>query len=303
MEGLNLGPVGYSPADFPDADESRPSGSYSMNSGDAVQGVVSLTLTRYLNETTVPTASPQISSSNWRKRLREMMVKQNDSFLSFLMKPTQDHPIIGPVQAALNRYSMKNDIDISSIKTVKMLCADVSGVADIHKEIEECLEKTGKSTLTQMRAQVNSLIEMYKETGERLMDCEQQLRLRLEKMEKIQKRVGTLIELQTNDAIGDLVLAMENYMKITFRDMTIENIYRNLLYLYQKQMLLRDAMQLFKATTDTYEPTCSICLTDPISFAIVPCGHTFCKPCSMKMSVDCGICRGKIRERLKLYIS
>jgi hypothetical protein len=303
MEGLNLGPVGYSPADFPDADESRPSGSYSMNSGDAIQGVVSLTLTRYLNETTVPTVSPQVSSSNWRKRLREMMVKQNESFLSFLMKPSKEHPIIGPVQAALNRYSMKNDIDIASIKTVKMLCADVSGVADINKEIEECLEKTGKSSLTQMRSQVNSLIEMYKETGERLMDCEQQLRLRLEKMEKIQKRVGTLIELQTNDAIGDLVTAMENYMKISFRDMTIENIYRNLLYLYQKQMLLRDAMQLFKATTDTYEPTCSICLTDPISFAIVPCGHTFCKACSMKMSVDCGICRGKIRERLKLYIS
>jgi len=37
--------------------------------------------------------------------------------------------------------------------------------------------------------------------------------------------------------------------------------------------------------------------------AIVPCGHTFCGGCAKKQNTNCYICRGQIRERIKLYFT
>ena len=157
--------------------------------------------------------------------------------------------------------------------------------------------------MQEIRSQVNSLIELYKETSERLMDAENQLKMRVEKMDKIQKRVSIVMELQTNEATPELVSSLEKYLEVTFRSMEIESFYKSVIYYYQKQMALRESIHLFKTTNVVNEPLCPICLTDSVSTAISPCGHTFCSTCSKKMPMECGVCRGRIRDRLKLYFS
>jgi hypothetical protein len=127
--------------------------------------------------------------------------------------------------------------------------------------------------------------------------------MRVEKMDKVQKRVAIVIELQTNDATPELVGALENYLKTTFRDMSIESHYKSLVYLYQKHIGLREAIQVFKTSQLTNEPLCPICINEPVGTAISPCGHTFCPTCARRMTLECGVCRGRIRDRLKLYFS
>jgi hypothetical protein len=304
---------GFSVANFDDAEDSRPSGIYSESLGggaDPIQGIVQSALGRHLRES-LPTASPPLVSAhthNWRKHLREMMIKQNDNVLSFLAKPVSDHSILGPVEAMLRRYAIKQDIDVNAIKTLHHVLSDASGtsghsVANIQEEIAACISKRGSSTMQEIRSQVNSLIELYKETSERLMDAENQLKMRVEKMDKIQKRVSIVMELQTNDATAELVSSLEKYLEVTFRSMEIESFYKSVIYYYQKQMALRESIHLFKTTNVVNEPLCPICLTDSVSTAISPCGHTFCSTCSKKMPMECGVCRGRIRDRLKLYFS
>jgi len=233
-----------------------------------------------------------------------MMIRQNESVLGFLLKPSSEHPVIGPVEQVLRRYAVRQDIDYSGIKTMKQLLTDISGSPTIQQEISACISAKGPSNLLELRTQVMGLIDLYKETGERLLECENQLKMRLEKIDKIQKRVAIVIELQKNDATMELVKAMENYLKVSFRDIGIESHYMNLIYLYQKHIALREAIQLFKTGSQVLtEPTCPICLGDSVATAIVPCGHTFCANCARRMSMECGVCRGKIRERLKLYFS
>ena len=299
---------GFASADFGDAEDNNPSGSFIEAFGgnqDAIQGIVQQTLSRHLTEALPQSASPSLGPSthtnNWRKRLREMMIRQNETVLGFLTRPAIDHPTVGPVESILRRYSFRQDIDNTSIKTFKQLI-DLSG-SNAHAEIETCLSAKGPSSSLDMKRQFNALIELYKETGEKLMDAENQLKMRIEKMDKIQKRVSTVIELQTNDATTDLTNALENYLKVSFRDMGIETQYKSLIVLYQKHYALREAMGMFKIANVTSEPMCPICLSDSVGTAISPCGHTFCGTCAKRMLSECGVCRGRIRDRLKLYFT
>jgi hypothetical protein len=47
---------------------------------------------------------------------------------------------------------------------------------------------------------------------------------------------------------------------------------------------------------------CNICFTHKINICINPCGHTFCSSCIEKMGSKCGMCRGKIEAKIKMYI-
>lgn len=304
---------GFASADFGDAEDNNPSGSFIEAFGgnqDAIQGIVNQSFARHLAEA-LPNTSPNITSftthtNNWRKRLREMMIRQNETVLKFLTRPSADHPTIGPVENILRRYSFRQDLDTNLIKTFKQLLTDLSGSAltEIQSEIEACVASKGPSSISEVRKQVNALIELYKETGEKLMDTENQLKMRIEKMDKIQKRVAIVIELQTNEATPGLTNALENYLTTSFRDMSIETQYKNLLTLYQKHIMLREAIQFFKTGQQpATEPLCPICIEDSIGTAIVPCGHTFCSNCAKRMISECGVCRGRIRDRLKLYFT
>jgi len=293
---LNYGSQ-YASANFEDAEDSRPSGSYIEalgGGGDAIQGIVQASMSRHLRE-----EQPPSSANNWRKHLREMMVKQNETVLAFLTKPAVEHSIIGPVEMLLRRYAIRQDIDNNAIKTFQQIC----NTTNPEEEIAACVATKGPSSILEIKAQVNALINLYKETGNKLMDAENQLKLRVEKMDKIQKRVATVIDLQANEATPDLVESLEKYLTVSFRDMDIETLYKSIVQLYQKHMALRESIELFKASTLTQEPLCPICLHDSIGTAISPCGHTFCSTCAKRMSTECGVCRGRIRDRLKLFFT
>lgn len=302
----------YGDANFLDADEVRPSGAYMEAFGggrDSLQGMTQQILSRHLTEASTATHSPALTSfntsrNNWRKKLREMLVVQNETVFSFLFKPAQEHPVIGPVQNALSRYAIRQDVDTSRVAPLRTLLQDLSGATQIQAEIDETVSKKGPSSLGQLKEQVMGLIELYKTTGELLLEAESQLKLRLEKMDKIQKRVSIMMELQTNEATPELVTATEHYLQAAFRDMSIEQHYKIILQLYQKHIALREAIQVFKTgATLPSEPVCPICITEPVACAIVPCGHTFCGVCARRMMAECSVCRGRIRDRLKLFFS
>jgi hypothetical protein len=281
---------GFSSADFQDAEE--------ITSGEPIQGMVQNILGHHLRENVAPV---QVHI-NWRKRLREMMTQQNEKILCFLTRPVTEHSLLGPVETILRKYSIRQEVGTSNIKTCRQLLTDISG-SSAHQDIADALASKGTSSLTQIKEQINTLIEMYKSTGQSLMEEENRLKMSLEKIDKIQKRVTTIMELQENEATTELNSSLERYLAVSFRETDIETTYMNIIKLYQRHLFLREAIQMFKVTQDTHEPPCPICLEDSVGMAISPCGHTFCSTCSKKMVNECGMCRGKIRDRLKLFFA
>ena len=296
---------GFASANFEDAEDSRPSGSYNEalgGGGEPIQGIVQTSMGRHLRESqTSPQLTGVSAQSNWRKHLREMMVKQNETVLAFLVKPAVEHSIIGPVEGLLRRYAIRQDVDTNAFRTFRDIC-DISQNT-IQEELSACVAAKGPSSVSEIKAQFNALLEFYKETGNKLLDAENQLKMRVDKMDKIQKRVATVIDLQANEATPELVASLEKYLTVSFRDMDIESQYKSIVQLYQKHIALREAIQLFKTTNVTQEPLCPICLHDSIATAISPCGHTFCSTCAKRMASECGVCRGRIRDRLKLFFT
>ena len=307
MEGHPTnGAAMFADADFLDAEDTRPPSAFLEvlgGSGHAIQGIVQQIQSRHLTDVHSD-VRPSQHGSNWRKRLREMMMKQNEDLLTFLHKPATEHAIIGPVEITLRRYAIRHDVDPESIVSVRSVLADLSGAAMIASEIDAEVARMGASSLPQLKSQVAALFEMYKTTGEQVLECENQIKLLLDKMTAIQSRVSIVMELQSNDALPSVTDALEKYLEVAFRDLRIEDQYKCLLYLYQKHIALRDTIQLFRAGSQTHtEPICPICLQEPVTSAITPCGHTFCGGCARRMSTECYLCRGKIRERVKLFFS
>jgi len=271
-----------------------------LEGGTEIQPIVSQSLTKHVAE--VP-SKPVTNMNNWRKHLREIMLQQTDTVLNFLVKPATEQQVLGPVESLLRKFSVRKEIDASALKTLAELLAESPG-PKVEKEINECLAKAGPSTLNEVREQVSSLIEVYKKTGESILESEYQLKLRVEKLSKVHKQVASILDLQMNDETEGLLKGMEKYLETSAKDLCIEEVYKDLIHLYAKHMALREAIQVVKTGTCLQsEPWCSICISDTISYAIVPCGHTFCVGCSRKMVYDCGICRTRIKERLKIYIS
>uniref|UniRef100_A0A6C0FB04 RING-type domain-containing protein n=1 Tax=viral metagenome TaxID=1070528 RepID=A0A6C0FB04_9ZZZZ len=49
---------------------------------------------------------------------------------------------------------------------------------------------------------------------------------------------------------------------------------------------------------------CPICITNEVSIAMIPCGHTICESCCNKLVHDkCFICRNQIQHSIKLFFN
>jgi hypothetical protein len=288
----------FASADFDSPDDST----YffeGIGGGADIKDIVSQTLSRHITELSSP--KPSTSMSSWRKRLRELMLVQTENVLDFLLKPSTEQKVVGPIESLLRKYSLRKEVDHSVTKPLKDL---LSPGGSIEEEINECISKSGPSTITQVRSQVSSLLEMYKDLGEKILESENQLKLRVEKLGKLYTQVASVLELQVSPETEDLLKGMEKYLSTAALDLNIEGIYKDLLQLYGKHIALRETIQMAKlGTCLPSEPWCSICLSDTIAYAIVPCGHTYCVGCCRKMVYDCGMCRTRIKERLKIYIS
>jgi hypothetical protein len=112
-----------------------------------------------------------------------------------------------------------------------------------------------------------------------------------------------VITLGENDALPGLIDSFTKYANKIYESAGFEQNYVELMEGYKKWNICRQIISVHQIMNDTTEPQCSICLTESITHTIVPCGHTFCTNCSKKQNTTCYICRGQIRERVKLFFA
>jgi hypothetical protein len=104
--------------------------------------------------------------------------------------------------------------------------------------------------------------------------------------------------------LPELIDSFSKYTKEVFVTSNFENDYKELIELYKKWNIYKEIISYhhhFK--TESEQPLCSICINETVSQVIVPCGHTFCSTCSKKQQISCYICRGNIREKVKLFFT
>jgi hypothetical protein len=277
-----------------------------------VPGKYKSTITNILSKhcAEVKTASEDIIqpiTSISKKKLRELIAKHNNELFNFMAKQDKTPQVIGLAETIFRRYgheiptikgnstgSILRDLnlDVSTSETAAAFDAELKAIEADSTGLDNYLKKT------------RWMFNQYKTIGEEVLRLETVLFQKVDLLDKLHSRTPMITSLATNEVLPELINTFGKYAESVYKSTKLEDTYKELVEAYKKWNICRQIITLhsnFK--NEIHDPQCAICLTDPISAAIVPCGHTFCGNCIKKQNTTCYICRGTIRERIKLYFT
>jgi hypothetical protein len=294
---------GFSPADFADAEDTRPLEIQMDITGTGTlvpySQLVNNVFQRHLTEIKEKTLNPSPTPANWKRRFREFMSTKNEDLVSFLKKPLDSSTAVARADLFLQKFG-RSDFSAThaSLQTTFL---DASGTS-FSKQIEEELKTIGPSTPKEIVDQVRYLYDMYRVAGEECLKHESALKLRLDMMDKTYQKIIGFCELPVDEDSEKLAEAVHTYVQRILEDNRIEESYRAAIEAYRRFAALKETIQFLRFTDLTdKEPLCSICLNESVTFALVPCGHTLCGTCMKRQAHSCYMCRTTIRDRVKLY--
>jgi len=302
--GGMAGPSGFSPADFADAEEMRPIGAVFDVGGHGVSNPYSAAVTSIIHKHTYEikrsTAEKLNMPAGWKKRLREFMTTKNNDLLDFLKLSAPSHPTLGAGEVLLRRFG--NPQVSPSHASVRDIVFDVSG-EDVLSDLEVAMKVVHKEGILKDYAnQTRVIYEEYSKAGDEILTQQNALKVKLEKLDRIQGRVTNLFEIDPNEKYEPLMISAEEYLKKIYEENKIEEEYKKLIQAYRRFAMLRDVVTMSRSLlAQESEPICSICLNESVAYTLTPCGHTFCQTCVRRQSGQCFMCRVPIRDKVKLY--
>lgn len=241
-----------------------------------------------------------------RKKLRELVSKHNNELFSFMAFPDKTPNMIGLADTIFKKYGH----EVPTIKgnntgsILRDLNLDVS-MCTVSASFDEGLKKLrGEGGLNDFLKQTRWICNQYKNIGEEVLRLETTLFQKIDILDKLNSRMPMLKGLTNNEALPELIDSFSKYAETVYKTTQIEENYKELVEAYKKWNMCRQVISLHSNFNNKInDPQCAICLTDPVTTAIVPCGHTFCGNCIKKQNTTCYICRGAIRERIKLFFT
>ena len=265
-----------------------------------------------------------------RKRLREIISQGNNSLFGFLKRPDKT-PTFGANSQAGQQFGdfllKKYGAEIGNLKYLhsgkeqnflKDINIDVS-IKDCLAKIGDGLASRGESgnTVAQFIQQIRWISDELRQVSDNIMRLESLLQKKMDALDCISSRTAFLSGLKPNNNLPGLLDTFGAYCEEAYKANKIEEDFKELIESYKKWIILKDIVSLQKTVDQACssgtsasgspvthaEPLCTICLTEGVSHAVVPCGHTFCQGCVKKQTLTCYICRGSIRDRIKIFLT
>jgi hypothetical protein len=301
----NMAIMEYAPADFPDSEDTRPPESY-LDSGSQTPATiysttVANTLQRHFRDVRDRNVSAINYSANWKKKIRDIFVRGNESVLGFLTKPVSSHPSLSQVEQLIRRYS-RTEVQHQPNHILRDVVSDISGVDTFSFIQERLYSKMSENVVVSLGDQVKEIYDMYRELMDAIVEKDIALKTKLNVLDKVQPRLIMLLDLGVNETTTELQGNIQAYLEKTYLENNPEPEYQELLVLYKKLLAVRDLVQLLRISGyPDKEPICGICLNDTVMYALVPCGHTYCEGCSRRQSSTCFLCRQSSTQRIKIF--
>lgn len=294
---------GYAPADFQDAGETMPPelqlDPTSTGTFVPYSQLVANVSNRQLQEVKEKTTSPATNGNAWRKRIKDFLHTKNEDLLGFLRKPLSGHPTLSQADAFLRKFG--SPTFTPTHHSLREIFLDASGVSLV-PTIEEELQQIGPSSSVKLTEQVRWLYDRYREAGDQVLKHESLLRVKLELLDKLYQKAFGLLELPANEQTGPFQEAALQYIGFVFKEQEIEPTYNAYIESYRRFVALKEMITTFRFTDHIdKEPLCCICLNEPVSHCVTPCGHTFCSSCVKRQLTTCYMCRSGIKERVRIF--
>ena len=255
-----------------------------------------------------------------RKRLRELVQRHNNELFKFLERPDTTEGGVARTEGGVARTP--NSLGIAEslfrkfgqepptvTRTVPPISRELmldTSMNQVVTELDTTMAKDTNvpGTLQTLTTHMKWAFNQYKMAGEEVMRLEALLNQKTEILDKHHSRLNAMMTLKNNEALPALLDAFHGYSTEIFKEANFETTYKELAEAYKKWNILRELITFQNVTSpDLKEPLCAICLVDPVSHTVVPCGHTYCTSCVRRINVSCYLCRGPVRERVKLFFT
>jgi hypothetical protein len=304
-ELTGMGSAGFAPADFGSAEDSAPTAAMFDVGGHGQQNPYTLAVGGMLNKHIEEIRGKAVAAMNlntsWKRRFREFMSKKNNDLIDFLKVEVPLHPVFGRGEILLRRFG--NPQCTVTHPSVRDMILDISGETCIEEVNAAMTALSGSGPLKDLAAHITLIYDLYKEAGEAAIVAQNALKVKMDKLDKLQGKLANLFEIDVNEKYEALMEANEAYLKQVFHEANIETEYKAVVDAYRRFIILRDIVLLTKTHSAAENaPLCSICVEEGVSHALTPCGHTFCQNCIRKhTSNSCFICRANVRDKIRLY--
>lgn len=286
----NLASFSFSSADFEDAD----AGSGSMiNTKQSVSNILQF----HMNDssTVVPDARDWLRP--WRRRLKDILANESELLTTFLERPLEDVSIV-------QRHShFIKTLETITLTTDSQWAKDkITPIIDKEGIIAEMEMEIGVS-VADLTDNIKSVMNDYMETLKEMFRSVEILNLKIEKLENMKQRLlGISIEDDETEEVLALKKSVVAYIRSEYERNKIQDDYTSFCKQYTRFVALRSVLMSLNVGANNVEGSlCSICMTERVCWALVPCGHTFCNNCAQKQRQVCFVCRTTLRDRQRLY--
>ena len=289
----------FGPADFPDANEVSLS-QYSFSEETSYSIAIDNAITKHFNEIKEKQDQSITVQNSWKKRIREFLVTKSSKLLEFLSCKLKNHPVLSSTENFFQKFSKTN---IKYNQSLRDIILDVSS-NNISEEMDALCISNEYLTLPRYIEQTKFIMEKYKLVSEKILDQENLLKIKLSSLDSLQNKITGIQTISHNEYYEELMNSTEKYIGKIFEENNIEKDYNEIIENYRKFLYLREIIKTIRLPELTEkEPLCSICFSEQIQYALVPCGHTYCSNCTKKQFTSCSICRSSISDRVKIYFT
>lgn len=223
-----------------------------------------------------------------------------------------------PISNVSELYHNTEPLYISEAKDLKKNLIDILYKKTDFEDEEFDIEKYENKELDELYDKIKSFNEDLKIYQEKLYLAEKNLNEEIDKMNKNVQKIDNFIKFLENlssidyEEIKDIVKSI-NVLSSKLSNMdSFKEAKKN--YVTERKNILKYIYLLKKVNKLNISNTCVICMEDPVSHFIDPCGHTFCKKC-LENSLEindineentirtkkCNICRNFINNLKPLY--
>jgi hypothetical protein len=209
-----IGHWGLAPADFTDAEDSRPLGAVFDIGGHGISTPYSTAFGSIINKHMEEIKSATTVKLNlpgaWKKRFRDFMALKNNELLDFLKLSVKSHPVLGAGEILLRRFG--NPQATPNHPSVKDMVLDISG-EDVLDDINKLfIGYAHENALKDYASHTRIIYDEYRKAGEEILNQQNIMKGKLDRFDRIQGRIIHLFEIDPNESYDDLMKATEAYL-------------------------------------------------------------------------------------------
>jgi hypothetical protein len=261
---------------------------------DMLAPAISNALQYHMNTASTITPDPRDAMRPFSHRLRNTLQVAGEDLMSFL-RPEES--AVAEMPCFVNHTTFLSGLNTAGfVSSPSWMSRNLREVIHHEAVLADISGALGMS-LSSLRSTIQTAMDLYIPTIEAMDASYKQIDKKLKEIDNVTRQLLSLPSVKSTE----LETAILHYTASQYESCRLQENYETFCTNYAKFQAYRSVLGLVGGQGGS--PICVICMTEPVSCAVVPCGHTFCTKCGQSQRSQCYLCRTPVREKQRLYFT